>query len=123
VDQVEERGGGTLFIAGSHRLIDDLRRQEGPGWEGRSSDVRKVLLARLPWLRELSSQRPGEDRRARFMDQPAPSEGTSLQVVELMGNPGDVFAMHPWILHNAAPNCGVRPRMVLTARVRSPCRH
>jgi hypothetical protein len=99
--------------------VDALRREEGPAWSGRSSDVRKALLTRVSWLRELCSLRRGEDRNTRFMGQPSPAEDVPLQVVELTGNPGDVLGMHPWILHNAGPNCGVRPRMVLTERIRS----
>jgi hypothetical protein len=31
--------------------------------------------------------------------------------------------MHPWMVHNLSPNCGARPRLVLTERIhatRSP---
>ena len=40
-----------------------------------------------------------------------------LQVVT--GEPGDVWLMHPWMLHAPSANCSERPRMVLTERVRA----
>ncbi len=45
-------------------------------------------------------------------------DGVSLQVVELTGEPGDVFVTHPWLLHAPSANCGELPRMVLTERIR-----
>jgi len=122
VDSVEPCGGGTLVVAGVHRLIDAIRRREGHDWPGRSADVRKALQRETPWLRELCTLRPGEDRIARFMAKPAHGSVGALQVVELVGEPGDVYAMHPWLLHAPAPNCGARPRMVLTERIRVPIR-
>jgi hypothetical protein len=119
VDRIEPRAGGTLVAAGTPRLIDAIRRREGPAWPGRSADVRRALSREVPWFRELCSLRPGEDRVARFMNDAVPFDGVSLQVVELAGEPGDVFAMHPWMVHNLSPNCGVRPRLVLTERIRA----
>jgi hypothetical protein len=119
VDRIEPRGGGTLFAAGSHRLVDALRRRRPPGWPGASSEVRRSLAREVPWLHELWSERPGEDRVARFMGVVTAAEGADLQVVEAVGEPGDVVAMHPWILHAPARNCGTRPRMLLTERIRA----
>ena len=117
LDRVEPRAGGTLVACGTHRLIEALRRRQSPSWPGRSADVRGRLCAGVPWLRELTSLRADEDREARFMREPTLHEGVPLQVVELAGEPGEVFAMHPWLLHAPAPNCGARPRMVLTERL------
>ncbi len=119
LDKVEPRAGATLAIEGSHRLIDRIRRVEGPEFSGRSADVRRELRKHVTWFRELCSVRPGEDRIARFMDQATEHEGVELRVVEFSGAPGDVVLMHPWIVHAPAPNCGKRPRMVLTERIRT----
>jgi len=118
LDRVEPRAGGTVVACGSHRLVDALRRREAPSWRGSSADVKKRLRATVPWVAALGSLREGEDRRARFMDAVTEWEGVPLRVVELVGEPGDVFAMHPWLLHAPAPNCGERPRLVLTERFR-----
>ena len=117
VDRIEPRAGGTLFAAGSHRLVDALRRRHPHDWPGASSEVRQSLGREVPWLQELWSLRRGEDRIARFMERVTASGGSELQVVEAVGEPGDVLAMHPWILHAPAPNCGTRPRMLLTERI------
>jgi len=119
VDRVEPRSGATLVVAGSCRLIDALRLRAGRKFSGRSAEVRGQLLREVPWLRELCSRREGEDRVARFMDRATLHQDVSLQVVELTGDPGDVWLMHPWTLHAPSVNCGERPRMVVTERVRT----
>lgn len=117
LDRVERRGGATLVACGTHRLIDALRRDRPKDWPGRSADVRRRLRARVPWLAELFSLREGGDREARFMREHTLGGDVPLQVVELVGEPGDVYAMHPWLLHAPSPCCGDRPRMVVTQRV------
>lgn len=119
LDRIEPEGGGTLVACGTHRLVDAIRKREPRDWPGRSAEVRKRLDATSAWLAALTSLREGEDRRARFMGDPTPCGDAELQVVELAGEPGDVFVMHPWLLHAPAPNCGDRPRLVLTERVRA----
>src|SRR5215510_813428 len=81
LDRVEPRGGATLVAAGMPRLVDAIRQRRGPGWEGRSADIRGSAK-QVPWFRDLCSVRAGEDRIARFMEQPTEFDGSSLQVVE-----------------------------------------
>jgi hypothetical protein len=119
VDRVAPRAGGTLVACGTHRLIDALRLRAGPAWPGRSAEVRRRLRTEAPWLRALCSLRADEDREARFLARAEASGGVALQVVELAGDAGDVFAMHPWLLHAPSENCGAQPRLVLTERVRA----
>jgi len=119
VDRVEPRGGATLVAAGMPRLVDAIRRRRGPKWEGHSADVRGAAKREVPWFRELCSVREGEDRVARFMERATEFEGSQLQVVELCGEPGDVWLMHPWMLHSASANTRTRPRLVLTDRIRA----
>jgi len=40
-------------------------------------------------------------------------EGVPLRVVEFTGEAGDVLFFHPWLFHNASPNCRARPRLAL----------
>jgi hypothetical protein len=117
LDRVEPGGGATVVVSGIHRLVDELRHREGPSFAGRSSEVRRALQREVPWLRELCSLRAGEDRTARFCSAATRFRNTSLQVVELTGEPCDVILVHPWLLHASAPNCGSRPRLVLTERL------
>ncbi len=119
VDRIEPRAGATLMASGSHRLIDAIRRRNGPAWPGRSAEVRKQLQREVPWLRELWSRSTDVDRVARFMERATSFDGVELRVIEATGEPGDVIAMHPWMLHAASPNHGTRPRMGLTERIRT----
>lgn len=119
LDRVEPHGGGTLVVAGSHRLVGKIQQGEGPEFAGQSADVRKRLRREVPWLRDLWSTRSGEDREARFMAEATEHEGVPLQVVELTGECGDVTLMHPWIVHSLSANCRERARIVLTDRFRS----
>jgi hypothetical protein len=119
LDRVEPEGGGTLVVAGSHRLVARIQQAAGGEFAGKSADVRKQLSREVPWLRALFSLRAGEDRVSRFMAHETEHEGVSLQVVEFVGEPGDVILMHPWIVHSLSPNCSGRTRMVLTDRLRS----
>lgn|GEM_PF-535518 len=119
LDRVEPRGGATLAIAGSHHLVDRVRLAAGPGFDGRSADVRKAIQKQVPWYHELCSVRDGEDRIARFMDRATDCDGVELRVVEFFGERGDVVLMHPWIIHAPAANCGTRPRLVISERLRT----
>lgn len=121
LDEVRSRAGGTAVIEGSHQLVDRARRALGGDFQGRSIDVRKRVKRTVPWVAELFSLRPEEDRTARFMEAPHDFEGIPLRVAELTGEPGDVVIMHPWMLHAMTPNCGDRARLVLTERVQAQC--
>ena len=62
----------------------------------------------------MSPPAPDDDRTARFMDQEERVDGVACQVAEMTGEPGDVWLMHPNILHNSAPNALETPRLALT---------
>lgn len=105
-------GGGTGYVAGSHRVIRGLAQREGGPL--RSAEARKLLVAREPWFAALAAVRPGEDRKARFMDEPGEASGVPVQVREMLGEPGDVLLMDPLMLHSFTPNARETPRMMLT---------
>ncbi|HXC85394.1 MAG TPA: phytanoyl-CoA dioxygenase family protein [Trebonia sp.] len=114
IGPVAPRGGGTLILAGSPRLLIRQRRRIPPDqlrdpaaspwdWFGRSH----------PWLMALTGQGPSpDDRIAAFMDTETLVEGVPLRVVELTGEPGDMVFCHPAIVHCSAPNRGERPRFM-----------
>jgi hypothetical protein len=109
LDMVEPRGGGTLVIAGSHRLLN----------EGRfipSSDLRR-RLDRHDYFRELYSEAPGGARdRARLLGHVGAVGDVELEVVELTGAPGDAWLIDSRLLHAVAPNASDRPRLMATHR-------
>jgi hypothetical protein len=114
IGAVAPRGGGTLIVSGSPRLLLQRQRQIPPDqrpdpgakpWDGFGSSH--------PWLAALTGQAPSpDDRIAAFMDRETIVEGVPLRVVELTGEPGDMVFCHPAIVHCAAPNRGARPRFM-----------
>ena len=117
LDALAPGQGGTLFATGTHRLVAALPERAKRGFEGHSADLRKALRARVPWVRDLGSEGSPSERKARFMDREEDHDGVPLRVVESTGDAGDLYAMHPWLLHNASPNCGPGMRMMVTERI------
>jgi hypothetical protein len=107
---------GTLFVQGSHRLIEGLC--EGEGVEKlRSADAREALVRRCSWVRDLCSRDGGDGRVERFMDRAEVANDVGLRVVEMTGEPGDVLLTHPLLLHAPSKNCSSLPRFVLSSTV------
>jgi len=106
LDTVEPGGGGTLVVAGSHRLLNT-------GEHIRSKNVKR-RLKREPYFRDLMSKDVTD--RAGFMQRLGSVDDVQLQVVELYGRPGDVYLMDMRMLHTLAPNASSVPRMMLTHR-------
>jgi len=112
--EVRPRGGGTLVITGSHRVVARFAASLPPRqpYEGH---LLGRYLRRDDWFRALSC--PGDDdpgRPARFMDREHHTDGIAVQIWELTGQPGDVVVTHPWVLHSWSHNTGNYPRMMLT---------
>ena len=103
-------GGGTLYVAGSHRLAMDVERAEG--LPVRSEQVRDRLKAEHPWFARLLTT-PTADLRA-LIDIEAQVGAHLVRLEEMTGAPGDLIIMHPAILHGTAHNALDRPRMMLT---------
>ncbi|MDX1932276.1 MAG: phytanoyl-CoA dioxygenase family protein [Capsulimonadales bacterium] len=106
LDTVVPGGGGTLIVAGSHRLLNEprfLRSQEA-----------KRLLKREPYFRDLLSADSGD--RSRFLAEAGRAGEVTVRVVELCGEPGDVYLTDLRLLHTIAPNASDRPRIMLTQR-------
>ncbi|WP_337185475.1 phytanoyl-CoA dioxygenase family protein [Phenylobacterium sp.] len=102
LEPVAPRGGGTLVVAGSHRVLS--------GEALRPRDVARRLRA-APFFRDLYAGRPYGDAL------PAgETEGVPLKVVELTGRPGDAWIIDLRLLHAAAPNASDTPRLMVTHR-------
>ena len=109
-------GGGTVFVAGTHRLVQHLAGENGVV-RLRSADARKALIRTHPWIKRLCSLDQGIDRVRQFMKVGAVIDGNEVRVVEMTGNAGDVLVTHPLLLHAPATNCAKEPRMVLSSTV------
>lgn len=105
-------GGGTGYVAGSHRLIEALF--EAAGGPLPSAAARRRLEARSPWFAALSSKSDKGERIRRFMHDGDELDGVPVRVGEMLGEPGDVIVMHPLMLHAPTPNVLETPRMMLT---------
>jgi ectoine hydroxylase-related dioxygenase (phytanoyl-CoA dioxygenase family) len=106
LDSVRPRGGGTLVIAGSHRLLNGGRNMK-------ANEITAALRTE-PFFQHLFSRRIGAtDVEALPVGRVS---GTRLEVVELVGEPGDAWLIDLRALHAAAPNCSDRPRLMATHR-------
>lgn len=107
LDSVAPRAGGTLAVAGSHRLLND------DGVIG-SKEVKR-RLKRQPYFRDLMDKTPSD--RSHFMTETCHVGGVPLRVVELTGEPGDVYFTDLRLLHSLGANTSSRPRLMVTQRL------
>ena len=113
IGAVAPRGGGTLVLAGSPRLL--LRQDDALAPAERDDFVvrRERFHRSHPWLEALTGKRASPaDRVSAFMESEALVEGVPLRVVELTGEPGDMVFCHPLLVHCGAPNRGAWPRFM-----------
>jgi hypothetical protein len=107
LNTVGPRGGATMAIAGSHRLLED----------GRFLTAKRMRheLGREPYFRQLWRNEP--------LVWPAEAEypagaafNLPLRVVEMTGEPGDVWLMDLRTFHSASHNAADVPRVMITQR-------
>jgi len=114
-------GGGTLFIAGSHRLMQRILANKTADNKTaekiRSADARRAMIRSSPWAKALFSLDGKTDRVRRFINGSTTIDKQEVRVVEMTGEPGDVFLTHPALLHSPSTNCSGEPRMVLSGSV------
>ena len=107
-------GGGTLYVAGSHRLALEMDDDnEGPIM--RSREIRERLRADHSWFAGLFAVK--SDKVRDLMDADAQAGGQAVRLEEMTGAEGDLIIMHPAMLHASAHNAPGRPRMMLTVWV------
>jgi len=114
VGSVAPRGGGTLILSGSPRLLIQQERRIPASQRAESIAVSRDRFHRShPWLMALTGHAPSPaDRMAAFADRETIAGGVPLRVVELTGEPGDMAFCHPLMVHCAAPNRGTWPRFM-----------
>ncbi len=113
---VEPRGGGTLLVAGSHRLLHRWFDASPPPPDARSAEMRRRLMAH-PYIRDLHGGGSADERVSRFMGGIEEIDGIPLRVVETTGAAGDVYLVHPLVMHVAAPNNASGPRFLLSGGI------
>lgn len=113
---VEERGGGSLVLGGSHRLIHSWFQANPPDKTERSAQLRRSLRSH-PYIAALHAPGDPVERITRFMDRTEVIDGVALRVVENYGRAGDVIFLHPLALHAASTNASKQPRFLLSGGV------
>jgi ectoine hydroxylase-related dioxygenase (phytanoyl-CoA dioxygenase family) len=108
---VEPRGGATVAIAGSHRVLAALARRAGR--KLRSKEAREALRACDPWFAALEARTERDADAASAFFAGAQVLGVPVRGVELCGRAGDVVLMRAELLHAMAPHALPAPRMVL----------
>lgn len=104
--------GGTGVVAGSHRVLSAFAATQPSDVLAKNARARRALMRSHPWLAALS--RPGDPsaRMQRFMCDGDEIFGVHVRVVELSGSAGDVFLLHPGLLHARPVNAGDAPRFM-----------
>lgn len=115
LSDVPPRGGATLVVSGSHRIVERFVASMTPEQRREKFAVlRDRFNGSHPWLAALTKAGVGQSRRIQdFMEGAEVIEAVPVRVEELCGQPGDVVIMHPWLLHSPSPNLGDRPRLQL----------
>lgn len=107
LDDVEPKGGGTLVLSGSHRLMNSSRVL-------RSKEL-KQLLGKEDYFRSLFDKR--RPPITHLGDTVGSVDGVDLKVVELTGRIGDVYFMDLRAFHTPALNSSEKARLMLTCRL------
>lgn len=112
--QVIATGGGTLIVAGSHRLVMQFFDTLEPSHGTRKQKPLKQRFAKsYPWFAELTGTVPSKDDRIqRFMEKATVINHVPVRVVELTGEPGDAVFCHPAIFHATSYNRAEVPRFM-----------
>jgi hypothetical protein len=118
--EVAPQGGGTLVVAGSQHLVARFVAGRPEITTRPMAQARQAFHASHPWLRALSDGTDDSPDRWERFSTPADVDGVAVRVVELTGNPGDVWLMHPKVLHHQSSNAAGYPRLVRHQAIRRP---
>lgn len=100
---VGPRGGGTLLLSGSPRLVARYITASA------AAGTPDGLVQWHPWLAELMGRAP---LTATLMESAGNVHGVPVRIVELTGEPGDAVLCHPVMLHAVSANCSSLPRIM-----------
>jgi hypothetical protein len=115
--EVGPRGGGTVLLPGTHRLVD--RYREGLSTQaGAGKENWRPFMRRHPWLARLLDGANLPDHGRPLVGAEVEIDGVPVQVVELTGSPGDVVVTHLHVFHARSPNTGTVPRLMLGKEIR-----
>ncbi len=104
IARVRPQGGGTMVLTGSHRLFETSSFPI-------SSKRVKRSLKRYSYIRDLLSK--DMKNRERFLHEAGYVRDVELKVVELTGDPGDVYFVDARAMHTLVKNYQSVPRMMV----------
>lgn len=110
-DEVRPKGGGTLVLEGSHRLVERFAATDPPTSDG--AEAEDAFVPSYPWLAELTRGGTEANPRSELIGESHEVDGVPLRVVELTGAPGDVVITHMHVMHSPSRNTGETPRQML----------
>jgi hypothetical protein len=117
------RAGGMTVVAGSHHVVEAALRADPPPPGERAAATRRRVMRSCDYLRALATNVQGDPgaeaaRIDRFVDRSEDAFGCPVQVRELTADAGDVFLIHPLLLHTRPTNAGAAPRFLLNKDLR-----
>ena len=118
VGEVGPRGGGTLLLPGSHRVVERYRAAfETPPAAGKQGWL--SFIRANPPLDELlrGATKPERHSGPEVVGKRLDVDGIPVEVVELTGSPGDVVITHMHVFHSASANTSDAPRLMLRKAV------
>lgn len=119
LDRVEPCGGGTLLLAGSHRLVERYARDLPGDQRGGNAVNWGRFMRQHPFLDQLRRGGRPEAPGRELLGDEHDIDGVRVQPIELSGGPGDMFLSHGQVFHCASANTGDRPRQMLTGAVKA----
>jgi hypothetical protein len=118
VGDVGPRGGGTMVLSGTHRLVDRYR-QGLPAPVGAGRENWLAFIRHHPWLARLLDGAERPDHGRPLVGEAAEIDGVPVQIAELTGSPGDVVITHLHVFHARSPDTGATARLMLGKEIRS----
>jgi hypothetical protein len=112
VGEVGPRGGGTMVLPGTHRLVERYR-QGLPEPTGAGKENWRAFMRHHPWLGRLLDGAGLPDHGRPLVGEKSEIDGVPVEVVELTGSPGDVVITHLHDFHARSPDTATSPRLML----------
>lgn len=113
---VAPRGGGTLVLPGSHHLVDEYRKRYDEPPPGGKQNWRPFLRHHPPLDLLLNAASRPDDGRS-IVGERYDVNGVPIDVLELVGLPGDIVITHLHVFHASAPNTNDTPRQMLATSI------
>ena len=117
-DDVDAEGGGTLVLAGSHRLVERYAPTLPPATGGNRVQWDR-FMRQDPWLDRLRRGGTAAAPARELLEEQHDVDGVPVRAIELTGRPGDVVVTHLHVFHCSAANVCPRPRQMLGATIRA----